>query len=270
MSLVEVLLSMALTLSVTGAVLSLVTAGQTIARSQPEIADLQQRARLALHTLGGELRDAGAGLERGVLTGPLVRYFPPITPSADGGVTIWLTTSADAQGAVDTAAAPGAVAIALRDGAGCPPGEGACAFAPDSSAIAFTADGCRTVLRIADVIGATLHLAAPLAGCPLAAGSAIAQGEVRTYRVDPSVRHLIRRDEITGSSAPLLDGVAAMSATYFADVAGSEAVAGATDADLMRVRRVRIVLRFAAAIPSLRIPDLVVAVDVAPRALAGE
>ena len=269
MSLVETMVSMALTVALTGTVLSLVKAGQTIARTQPETTDQQQRARLALQTLGTELRGAGAGLDRGSLAGPLVRHFPPIEPSIDGGVTIWTATSADAQATVDTDVQQGATVVTLRDSVGCLPGEAACAFAPDTSAIAFTADGCRTVLRVASVTGGTLHLAAPLAGCTLAAGSAVMQGEVRTFRVDAAARQLIRRDEITGSSAPLLDNVAAMTATYFADAAGIEIVSGLTDADLMRVRRIRIELQFVASNPLLRIPDLTVAVDATPRNLEG-
>jgi len=269
MSLVETLVSMALTVSLTGAILSLVVAGHTIARTQPETSDLQQRARVALHTIGTALREAGAGLERGTLAGPLVRVFPPVTPSFDGGVTIWTITSADAQGTIETAAARGATTVALQDHSGCVSGEAACAFAPDAAAVAFTPDGCRTGLQLSGVFGGTLQLAAPLADCALQPGSAIAEGAVRTFRVDPVARQLIRRDEITGSSAPLLDGVEAMTTTYYGDSAGTEIITGVADADLKRVRRIRIELRFVASNPLLRIPDLTVAVDVAPRNLEG-
>jgi hypothetical protein len=95
------------------------------------------------------------------------------------------------------------------------------------------------------------------------------QGDVRTFRVDAAARQLIRRDEITGSSAPLLDNVAAMTVTYFADAAGAEIVSGLTDADLRRVRRIRITLQFVASNPLLRIPDFTIAVDAAPRNLEG-
>ena len=47
--------------------------------------------------------------------------------------------------------------------------------------------------------------------CAYAAGAAIARG-VRTYRVDPASRQLLRRDEATGASLPVIDGVAAMNA----------------------------------------------------------
>ena len=63
----------------------------------------------------------------------------------------------------------------------------------------------------------------------------------------------------------MLDGVASMTAAYFADAAGTDPVPGVTDADLMRVRRVRLTLRLIASNPLLHVPDLVVAVDVAPR-----
>ena len=267
MSLVETLVSMALTLTVTGAVLSLVNAGQAIARTQPEAADLQQRARLALQTLGRELRDAGAGPDRGPLAGPFVRYFPPVEPSIDGGIVLWTATSAEAQGTIAATVDQGATVMTLADSAGCYAGEAACAFGAGASVIAFTADGCRTVARVAAAAGGTLQLTAPLTGCALAAGSAVAQGEVRAYVVDAAARQLIRRDEITGSTTPVLDNVTAMTVTYFSDAAGTALVTGTSDAELKRVRRIRITLQFVASNPLLRIPDLTVAVDVTPRNL---
>ncbi len=269
MSLVEVLVSMALTLVLSGTVLSLVTAGQTLARTEPERIDLQQRARIARQAIASELRDAGAGLERGGLAGPLNRRFPAVVPSADGGITIWRTTSRDAQGMTAITVVPGATIVALQDAAQCPAGAGACGFAAGSTAIAFTPAGCRAALRIAAVSANAVQLASPLAGCTLVPGSAIAEGDVRTYRVDPAAQQLIRRDEATGSSSPLLDGVSALTVSYLADAAGTQTVAGTTDADLVRVRRIRVTLRFTAIAPLLRIPDLDLVVDVTPRNLQG-
>ena len=80
-TLVELLIAMAVMVTFSGALMSLILAGQTLARVQPEAADVQQRARIALQTLGADLARAGAGLDRGAQAGPLVRYFPPIGPS---------------------------------------------------------------------------------------------------------------------------------------------------------------------------------------------
>ena len=115
MTLIETVVATGLTVALSGTVLSLATAGQRLARSQPETADLQQRARLALQALGADLRDAGAGLARGSLAGPLVRHFPPVAPSADEGITIWTVTSREAQAAPAMPIAQGATAVALRD-----------------------------------------------------------------------------------------------------------------------------------------------------------
>ena len=88
-SLIELLIAMAIMIVFGGALLSLVRAGESMARMQPEAADVQQRARIALQVLGSELAFAGAGLDRGPLAGPLAQFFAPAAPSADGGITIW-------------------------------------------------------------------------------------------------------------------------------------------------------------------------------------
>lgn len=269
MSLVEVLVSAMLSVALSGAALSLVTVAQNLAHTQPERLDQQQRARVALQVLAAELRDAGAGIESGDLAGPLARFFPAVALSPAGGVTIWKTVSANAQGTTAFAVAVGSSTVTLRDSPICPPGEAACGFTPGTTAIAFTVSGCRTTMRIGAVTGSALELAAPLAGCALDAGAAVAQGEVRTYRVDTVAHQLVRRDEATGSSAPLLDGVASLAVSLFADAAGAEPIAGTSDAELMRVRRIALALRFIVANPLLRIRDLDVVVDAVPRNLQG-
>lgn len=269
MTLLELLVSAMLSLALSGVVLSLVAAGQKLGRVEPESLDQQQRARIALQVLGAELRDAGAGLDHGDLAGSLARFFPPIARSADGGITIWKTTNPDAQGTTAFAVAAGASMITLQDSPICPTGQAACGFNAGASAIAFTASGCRTTIRIAVVSGSTLELAAPLSACALDAGAAVAEADVRTYRVDAAARQLVRRNEATSSSAPFLDGVSSLAVAFFADPAGTVAIAGTSDAELMRVRRVVLTLRLTTSNPLLRVPDLDLAVDTVPRNLQG-
>jgi hypothetical protein len=160
---------------------------------------------------------------------------------------------------------PGATAVALQDGDVCPSGQPACGFSPGTSAIAFTPAGCRAALRVASTTNDSLQLAAPLAGCTLDPASAVAEGQVRTYRLAAAARQLVRRDEATGSSSPVLDGITAFTVTYYADTAASLPITGTSDADLVRVRMLRITLRFAASNPLLRIPDLTVVMDAVSR-----
>lgn len=236
-TLVEILIAMALMVTFSGALLSLIVAGQSMARVQPDAADVQQRARVALQTLGAELALAGAGLDRGPRAGPLVQYFPPIGPSPDGGVTIWYVSSRRVQTTLTGPLAPDATDALIETAA----------FSPASAGIVFDGHGCRDVVRIDAVTPTWLQVRAGSRGCGYAPGDAIAQGEVRTYRVDAATRQLLRRDEATGGSVPVLDHVAAMTVEY-----------------LDGGRRIRVTLRLAPATPDPRVPDFEVSCDVTP------
>jgi len=251
-SLVELLLAMAVMVTFTSALMSLILAGQSIARLQPEAADVQQRARIALQTLGAELALAGAGLDRGPQAGALAQYFPPIEPSPDGGLTIWYLSGRAAQTTLAAPLAQGATDAPIQNAGPCPAPDSGCAFTQASTAIVFDAHGCRDVLRIDAVTPTSLQVRAGARGCDYAPGAAIAQGEVRTYRVDPGTRQLLRRDEATGLTVPVLDHVTAMTVEY-----------------LDGGRRVRVTLRLAAATPNPLVPDLEISCDVRPPNLQG-
>jgi len=61
-SLIEVLISMVVTLIVMAAVFGLLTRGQRSFQREPEVADLQQSARTALDLVTKDILQAGAGL----------------------------------------------------------------------------------------------------------------------------------------------------------------------------------------------------------------
>jgi len=234
-TIVELLVAMAVTTTAAGVLLSLIVAGQRLARMQPEAADQQQRARIAVETIGSELARAGAGLDRGPLAGPLSRYFPPVASAPDGGFTVWYVSPRGGQ-ALLARALPETATDAIVDAAG---------FSIGTTTILIDGGGCHDVARIDDVAPSALVLRAATRHCAYAAGAWIGEGEVRTYLVDRSSRQLLRRDEATGLSLPVLDNVAAMTSEWSADG-----------------RRVRVTLRFVASV--LQVPDLVVAIDAAP------
>jgi hypothetical protein len=244
-STIEMLVAMAIMTTSAGVMLSLVTAGHAIARTQPERSDQQQRARIAIETLGTELARAGAGLDRGTQAGPLAQYFAPVVVSVDNGLTVWYVADARAQAALAAPFVPGSTDAAIDSGGTCPAAEPACAFEPGTSALVFDTTGCHDVVRIDAVTPASIVPRAATRSCSYPTGAAVAAGEVRTYRVDPVTRQLVRRDEATGGSVPVLDQVAGMSI----DV-------------LDGGRRVRLSLRFVSAL--LQVPEFVIALDVAP------
>ena len=64
-TLVEVLISMLITLIVMSAVFGLLSRGQSTFQREPEIADMQQTARSALDMVSRDALQAGAGLPPG-------------------------------------------------------------------------------------------------------------------------------------------------------------------------------------------------------------
>ncbi|HEY7817679.1 MAG TPA: prepilin-type N-terminal cleavage/methylation domain-containing protein, partial [Vicinamibacteria bacterium] len=80
-SLIEVLISIALTLLIMGAVFALLTRGQQAFEREPEIADLQQSARTALDLVTRDILQGGAGLP------PEFPAFSNINGAGDGAPT---------------------------------------------------------------------------------------------------------------------------------------------------------------------------------------
>ena len=71
----ELLVTVALSSIVVSAVAVLVVNTDRLARSQSGDVDAQQRARVMAEALGRDLRLAGAGVDRGPVSGPLSRSF---------------------------------------------------------------------------------------------------------------------------------------------------------------------------------------------------
>ena len=191
-SLVELLIAMALMVTFSGALLSLIVAGQSMARMQPEAADVQQRARIALQTLGAEL----ALRRRGTRSRPAgrVRWRSTSRRShhlADGGVTIWYVSSRRAQTTLAAPLAPGATDALIETRA-------RSVRRVDRASFSTATDAAMCVRIDAVDAPRRCRCAPALAAAAMPPGAAIAQGEVRTYRVDPITRQLLRRDEATG------------------------------------------------------------------------
>jgi hypothetical protein len=94
-TLVELLISTAIMMIVTGAIFTVLTPSQRGSQAQPETADMQQRMRVGAETLFKELVMAGAGPYQGNSTGSLVNFFAPILPRRLGRVDPDPTTGAD-------------------------------------------------------------------------------------------------------------------------------------------------------------------------------
>ena len=85
-SLVEVTVALALTLVVSAGVFALLNPAESAFLAGPEIADMQQRLRVATDTLYANLLMAGAGAYAGTQAGALHRFFAPVLPFRRGAV----------------------------------------------------------------------------------------------------------------------------------------------------------------------------------------
>lgn len=80
----EMLIATAVMVAVTGGVFTVLNPSQGTFQAQPEVADMQQRLRVAVDTLKKDLMMAGAGSYSGGAVGALYNYFAPIFPHRGG------------------------------------------------------------------------------------------------------------------------------------------------------------------------------------------
>jgi prepilin-type N-terminal cleavage/methylation domain-containing protein len=345
-SLVEVLISTAISLSATLIACRLAAGAQTNWRVAAARVDLQQRARAASDMLSRTLLEAGAGAQAGPAYGPLSRYLPAVLPRRAGvrGAHPFDRFQRDSFTAIRVLAdathatlalpmPPGSTAMELTAVAACP--LPTCGFSEGSTAMLIDPDGSYDTFTVTDV-GATSLTVRPRgagSGRTHRVGSPVLAIESSSFFVDPSTFVLHRYDG-DASDVPATDDVVAMEVRYYGatqppawprppageanclyDAAGAfqsalmPALAGVGglaeltdamltdgpwcgsggtrfDADLLRVRRIRIAVRLQASDPAVRgsdrqrfanpgpatreaslVPDVVVSIDVTPRNL---
>jgi hypothetical protein len=310
---------------IASAVAVLVTNTDRLARSQSHIVDAQQRARVIAETLGRDLRLAGAGVDRGSMTGPLGRMFTPVWPRRVGRLRPDATSTARPdvitlvhvpdtvlQTSLALPGAPAAGSIILSPCAG---GAMPCPVVRGSSLALFELPGRVDLLGVlGSAAGATLVRPLGTSSGMFDAGALVAEVAIRSYYFDAAEGQL-RLYDGDGSEQPVVDGVAALTFEYFGDIsaprwphpppgtgncmyddtglwrggptlsATDEGLAAlplamfsdgpwcgaggaAFDADLLRVRRLRVSLQLRAPGADRAQPNYRVVLDVTPRNLA--
>ena len=344
-SLVEVLISTAISLSATLIACRLAAGAQTNWRVAAARVDLQQRARAVTDMLSRMLLEAGAGPQAGPAYGPLSRYLPGVLPRRVGlrgahpfdqvqrGSFTAIRALADAAHAtLSLPMPPGSAAMELAAVAGCP--VPTCGFAEGSTAMLIDPDGSYDTFTVTGVGATSLTVRARGAGSGRThrVGSPVLSVDSSSFFVAPSF--VLHRYDGDASDVPAIDDVVAMEVRYygatqppvwprppageanclydaggayqsalmpaFSGVGGlvelTDAIlsdgpwcgSGDTrfDADLLRVRRIRVLVRLQASDPAVRgrdsrrfinpgsaagetslVPDVIVSIDVTPRNL---
>jgi hypothetical protein len=347
-TLVELLVSTAIMITVTGAIFSLMNPAQGNAQTQPEVADMQQRMRVGNDTIFKELVMSGAGPYQGPVTGSLVNFFAPILPRRvgfqnpdppatfrDNTITLSYIPNSYSQTTISASMPNPSAELKVTDQPNCPADAGnLCGFKEGMDVIIFDTSGNFDIFTITNVQDAAAHL--QHRGQTLSkaydVGASVTQIVSNTYYLNTQTNQLMRYNGYT-EDLPLVDNVVDLKFEYFGDPnppvqpkppageanclydaagnyinlptltpdEGSLAPLPAAilkdgpmcgggnnafDADLLRVRKVRVTMRVQAANPALRganttlfkhpgtsrggekfVPDYTISFEVSPRNL---
>ena len=350
-SLIELAMSLTLTLVVIGAAVSVVTPGTAAGRVEPEAVDVQQRGRVGLDALVRDLHLAGAGVHVGPAVGSLRRFFAPIVPRRMGlmgpdafsvarrdAITIAYVADGMTQTTLSSPLPSAAADLMVAPAPNCIPLGMLCGLAPGASLVVFDPEGRFDFFTLTSVLATagrirSWQLAHPSFSYPV--GAVVAEAAMHTYYFDAGNRQLRHFDGYL-TDIPVVDNVVDLNFEYFGeplppasprpplgspnclyDAAGAPQPGlamlpplGASlaalplnmlndgpwcgagenryDADLLRIRRVRVTLRVQAGNEMMRgrtadfviagqglnagrlVPDYTLRADVSPRNLGGE
>ena len=341
-SILELVIACALLMVVFGGVFSILNPAQSDTATQPDAADMGERARVSAQTLFRDLAGAGAGVDVGPATGPLTDYFPPLVPRRLGlqnpdppftarpdVVTIISSPRSAVQSTLTQLFSTPASDFKIALLSSCPRGQPLCGFAEGTGLVMFDNLGHVDFFTVTQLLSdaARLRFRGLSMSGSFDVGSIAAAVDLHTYYFD-AANHQLRHYDGYLTDSPVVDNVMAASCEYFCtpvpptrpkpppgvenclyDAAGvakpMEAMgvgqalvslpfaklrdgpwcgAGTNvfDADLLRVRRIRVTLRVQATPGSLRgtgasfaspgtsrsarryVPDMVMTFDVAP------
>jgi prepilin-type N-terminal cleavage/methylation domain-containing protein len=237
-TLVELLVAMAITLTIAAATLSLVGPAHDALQVQPETADLQQRARVGIDALQRDLLMAGAGMYAAGSVGPLHQVLAPVMPyrafgsSSDAATGVYFRPDAisllfvPSTASQTRLAAPmttGALDIAIENSATCPAATASqvCGFAAGDQLLVFD-DASEwavfTVDRVDGGAGVTLKGTLPARRFDVDSNVTEVRAVMYSLKADPAsgAFQLVRADGFDPAQ-PVLDHLVKLEFRYFGE-----------------------------------------------------
>jgi len=231
-TLIELLVSTAIMITVTGAIFGLMNPAQGTAQTQPEVADMQQRMRIGNETMFKELVMSGAGPYQGPVTGALVNFFAPILPRRIGRVnpdqptvfkqdtiTLSYIPNSYSQTTISSAMPTPSAELKVTAQPNCPADVGnLCGFQDGMDVIIFDTSGNFDLFTITQVQNAAAHL--QHRGQTLSksydVGASVTQIVSNTYYLNTQTNQLMRYNGNT-DDIPIVDNVVDLRFEYFGD-----------------------------------------------------
>lgn len=236
-SLTEMLVSMSLMLTVTGAVFTVMNPTQGTFMAEPEVADMQQRTRVASDTLYKDLVMAGAGSYSGQNPMALNYFFAPVLPYRQGRllddppgtfrgdtITLMYVPPTTAQTSIASPMPAQSAELKVTADPGCPPDKQnqLCGFEAGMSVLIYDTTGSYDTFTITNVQNAALHLQHNMDDLAKSygPGSKIVQIRSHTYYLKTDVAtktfQLMHYDG-GASDVAVVDNVVGLEFEYFGD-----------------------------------------------------
>jgi hypothetical protein len=230
-SLIELLISAAIMLTVTGAIFALVNPAQGTSQVQPEVADVQQRMRVGMDALFKELTMVGAGVYQGPVTGSLVNYFAPIVPRKTGylapdpptrfrkdAFSLTYIPNTYSQTTISHSMPISSMELKVNDQPNCPKGRELCGFTEGMVVLIFDNSGHFDTFEITNVQDSAGHLQHRGQGLSYEyqAGATVTQAVGYTFYRDAETNQL-RRYNGGLTDVPIVDNLVDMDVSYFGD-----------------------------------------------------
>jgi Tfp pilus assembly protein PilW len=243
-SLLEAVIATALMVLITASIFTVMHPAQGAFAAEPEVADMQQRLRVAADTLSKDLIMAGAGAYQGVQAGSLGYYFPSVLPFRQGAtnddppgtfatdrITIIYVPSTTAQTTLgaDLSGATTTFTPAVESDCPMDPATGLparlCGFAKDQTVLVYDDSGSYNLFTITTVADSTATLTVKKPGeansTTFAAGSKIVEASNHTYYLKSDVPNdiyqLMHYDGTSNSAVPVVDNVVGLEFDYYGD-----------------------------------------------------
>jgi hypothetical protein len=230
-SMTESLVSLVLTLVVTGGVFALVNPDTETSQTQPEAMDMQQRARIAADVLARDLFMAGAGVYSGPQVGALSNYFAPIIPRRMGlqnpdlytvarsdAVTLMYVPNSYSQTTIRDPMPQPSAELKVEDMPNCPHGEELCGFDIGDTLLILDDMGhfdFFTVTNVQDSAGHLQHRQQDLSYA-YQPGAYVTEAETHTYYLD-TVNRSLRHYDGYQTDVPIVENVVGLTFLYFGD-----------------------------------------------------
>jgi prepilin-type N-terminal cleavage/methylation domain-containing protein len=230
-TLVEMLIAMAIMVTVTGGIFAVFNPSEGTYRAQPEVSDMQQRLRIGIDSVRRDLVMAGAGTYSGSAVGTLVNFFAPIVPmrvGTDGAdppgtvrteaVTIMYVPTTPAQTTIRDPMPNASAELKVNEQPGCPASDDLCGFKQGMRLLIFDDTGSYDVFTVTQVQSSALHLQHrdDNLSKPYDEGAYITQVASHTYYYDATNRQLRHYDGYQ-TDLPLIDNVVGVRFEYYGE-----------------------------------------------------